>query len=477
MLNLPHFFVKRMEKHKLGTTPVIIENRLSPPQPQVMPFGAFITALFDALASEGVRPFVLRNYEGFPGSNVGSDVDFLIRRRELPRALRALQSIQGIQIVGYAQRHYVAHVFVEGVTAAPGVRSLGVDFIWSMNWKGLPYMPAETVLAAALPLTAGNATFYAPAPVHEAVISLLATLIIGGRLKEKYLPKVRQRFISNRSEAISALSPQFGLRVATRLVEAVIGDDRQESLDCVRPLRLALVLRGLWRRPLRSLFASVGYHVREFIVRRTPKTLETICLLNANECGEAEMAANLASLLKYSAKLVECRHFGPADPLLAESSRATGGDAQSGFFASLASMAKIVIEAAKEWPRLFRKRDNLTLRVSPCSRYTLAIGPKKRREKISWRFTRFVWTLLPPPDLWLLLDTAADKMLSANLGLAREDAERMLESYRSFAMTRKNCIILDACKPDGEVTENAYRAIIMALVRRAQSAMQGRMLP
>jgi hypothetical protein len=444
---------------------------LLPAQPQAMPFGAFITALFDALANEGVRPFVLRNYEGFPDSNVGSDVDFLIRRSELPRAIRALQSIQGIQIVGYAQRHYVAHVFVEGVTPAPGVRALGVDFIWSMNWKGLPYMPAETVLAAARPLPAGNATFYAPAPVHEAVISLLATLIIGGRLKEKYLPKVRQTFVSNKSEAVLALSPQFGVKVAARLVDSVIAGDRQKSLDCVRPLRIALVLRGLWRRPLRCLFASVGYHAGEVAVRCTPKTLETICLLGADERGTAEMAGNLAALLKYSAKLVECRHFGPVNRLPAESLNPVAG---SGILGSLASMARIVIEAAKEWPRLFRKRDNLTLRISQCCRYPLALGPQMRREEMSWRFTQFVWKLLPSPDLWILLDTTADKLLSSNPGQTREIAERMLESYRSFARTRKNCIVLDAGKPDGAVTEEAYAAIIAALARRTQSSMQGR---
>jgi hypothetical protein len=442
-----------------------------PPNPQAIPFGAFVTALFEALASEGVRPFVLRNYEGFPDNNVGSDVDFLIQRSELPSAIRALQSIHGIQIVGYAQRYYVAHVFVEGVTPAAGVRALGVDFIWSMNWKGLPYMPAETVLAAARALPAGNATFYAPTPVHEAVISLLATLIIGGRLKEKYLPKVRQSFGSNKSEALSALSPQFGLKVATRLVDSVIDGDRQRSLDCVRSLRIALVRRGMWQRPLHSVFASAGYHAGEVAVRCTPKTLETICLMGADGSGLAELAGNLVSLLKYSAKLVESPHFGPVDPLKAKSA---GGDVGSGFLASLAFRTKIVLKASIEWPRLFRKRDNLTLRISPCCRYTLAIGSGRCREENSWQFTQFIWRMLPSPDLWILLDTTAEKLLSSNPGLMREEAERVLESYRTFARTRKNCIILDASKPDGAVTEEAYVAIIAALAQRTQRALKNR---
>lgn len=451
------------------------DNSQSPPQPQALSFGEFITALFHALAKEGVRPFVLRNYEGFPDNNVGSDVDFLIRPSELPRAIHALRSIQGITVVGYAERHYVAHVFVEGVTPAPGIRALGVDFIWCMNWKGLPYMPAETALAAAIPRMAGNAAFFVPSPVHEAVISLLASLIIGGRLKEKYIPQVRQTFSSDRSESISALSPQFGLKVATQFVDAVISGDRQKALDCVRPLRSALVLRSLRHRPLRSALASARYHAREFAVRCTPTTLETVCLLGADECGKRAMIGNLVPLLKYSAKTVESHHFGPVDPLqTASSNSAASADSQSGFFASLAFMAKIVLEATKAWPKLFRKRDNLTLRVSNSCRYNPAFGRKQRQEELSCKFTQFVWKLLPPPDLWILLDPGADRMLSGNPGLPREKVERLLEFYRSFVKTRKSYIILDAGKPDGALLEEAYAAIIAALARRTQSALQSR---
>jgi hypothetical protein len=449
--------------------------QVTSPLPPLLSFGAMITALFDALEREGVRPFVLRNYEGFPDNNVGSDVDFLIRRSDLPRALRALQSIPGIQIAGYAERHYVAHAFVEGVTPAPGVRALGIDFIWSMNWKGVPYMPAETVLAAALPLSTGHSTFYVPNPVHEALISLLATLIIGGRLKEKYMPKVRQTFTGNRSEAISGLAPQYGLKAATRLVDSVIGGDRQKTLDGVWPLRRALVLRGLWHRPLRSVFACAGYHAREFIVRCTPSTLETICILGAEERGKSDLIGTLLPLLKYSAKLVESRHFGPVGSQKTESANSlASADVRGGFFASLASMAGIVLDAAKEWPQLFRKRDNLTLRVRESSSYPQAFGSERLGDESAWRFTQFVWKLLPSPDLWILLDTTADRMLSGNPSLTREDAERMLESYRSFARTRKNCIVLDASQPAGAVAEEAYAATINALVRRTEIRLKKR---
>jgi hypothetical protein len=137
-------------------------------------------------------------------------------------------------------------------------------------------------------------------------------------------------------------------------------------------------------------------------------------------------------------------------------------------------MARIVLDAAKEWPRLFRKRDNLTLRVCESSSYPQAFGFECRGDESAWRFTQFVWKLLPSPDLWILLDTTIDRMLSGNPSLTREDAERKLESYRSFARTRKNCIVLDASRPVDTVAEEAYAAIINALVRRTQIRLKKR---
>ena len=182
------------------------ETSSLPVETQALSFSEFLAALIQSFDKEGLRPCILRNYEGFPASNVGGDVDFLIRPSELPRAIRALGSLRGIRIVGYAERHYVAHVFVEGVSSEPGIRALGLDFIWSLNWKGLEYLSTDAVLQTAMPRRAGDLTFLVPSPVHEAIISLLSSQLIGGWLKEKYFPKVQQTFAGERSEVIAALA-------------------------------------------------------------------------------------------------------------------------------------------------------------------------------------------------------------------------------------------------------------------------------
>src|SRR5580658_10253358 len=97
-------------------------------EPLALPFCVFLEALIRALEKEGLRPCILRNYEGFPNENVGGDVDFLIRPSDLPSAMRALRSIESVRIVGYAEHPHVASVFLAGTSSTPGSRSLQVDF-------------------------------------------------------------------------------------------------------------------------------------------------------------------------------------------------------------------------------------------------------------------------------------------------------------------------------------------------------------
>jgi len=229
-------------------------------EPKLLSLSEFLTALTQSFEKHAIRPCVLRNYEGFPITNIGRDIDFLIRSSELPLVIRALRSIQSVRIVGYAERCYAAHFYLEGVSAVPGVRTLQVDFMWCLNWKGLAYLSTEDVLKAAKPWRAGDLSFLVPSPTHEAIVSLLSSLLVGGWLREKYFPKVQQTFIGDRVAAMTTLSSKFGPRTATRLVDSVIDGDRARILDCVKSLRTSIGLRGLWHRPIRGILDIIRYY-------------------------------------------------------------------------------------------------------------------------------------------------------------------------------------------------------------------------
>lgn len=446
------------------------------PQSPVMPLSEFLPALFRALDGEGVHFCVLRNYEGFPDNNFGSDVDFLIYPAELQRVLKAVLSIQGIRIVGYMRRSYVASIFLEGTASIEGSRSLQLDFLWSLSWKEMPYLPASDVLQSAMPYSAGNLKFYVPLPVHEAIISLLTSLIYGGWAREKYLPGVQRTFAANILEAIAALTPQFGLRSATRLVDTVIRGDRREIHRCVRPIRVALTLRSLLMKPFRSLQGIVRYYAREIAIRFSPRNMTTVCILCPGDYGKAAIINNLMPLLQSAAKSVEMRHFSLRLPFTRESSgisasadrhaQTTGG--------SFVFMANIVLWLLEEWLGQFMGKKNITLRLFDNYYHDLLIDPKMYNYRGPMWFARLVGRLTPSPDLWILMGPAAERMQSMNHEVLPAQTLSQLEAYRSFVKTRNRYVVLDSGKPAASVTEEAHSAVIDMLARRANSLIKSR---
>jgi hypothetical protein len=272
-----------------------------PSDPPALPFRSFLSLLLTALEENAVRCCILRNYEEFPVSNAGSDIDFLISAAQLPQALRAIQSIDSVRMVGYLERSSVALIHLAGVSPRPGVRGMEVDFDLSLDWKGIPFLTTEAVLAAAIPRHAEELSFFIPCPVHEAIISLFASLLVGGFLKEKYFPRVQQIFAGERSAVIEALRPRFGSSAATRLANAVIGGERSKILRCVSPLRTSLALRSLLSKPVQSIRGFAQHSAREIAIRLSSGTRETIFISSPKTGLATATVEALLPMLQFSA--------------------------------------------------------------------------------------------------------------------------------------------------------------------------------
>jgi hypothetical protein len=448
----------------------------SPPPmpPSPMPFGEFLVALFQALDREGMRYCVLRNYEGFPDKNIGSDIDLLISPSQLSRAMRALRSIGNIRIVGYTLRSSVLNLYLEGILRGSEFRSLQVDFITGLNWKGLPYLPVGNVLQASPSRRAGALDFFVPSPVHEAISSLFNSLVIGGQLKEKYFLQIQQTFAGRRYEVIAALSPQFGMKAAARVVDAVIEGRRRKILECVRSLRVALFLRNMLRNPLRGTLNMARHYAREFTLRYSLTTLETVAILAPDSSGKSALVEDLTPLLQSTAKYVQIHHGAPRLPL---GNRPRSVTANADFHAgaprgSLISMARSVQWLLEEWLSQFAEKKNLTLRILDGSYAGLLIDPKGHGYGGPMWFARLIGRLFPSPDLWILLDP--EGLQSRGREAPSAEALRRVEACRAFVKARKNSVILDAGKPIAGITEEAYAAIIETLAQRADSKLRRR---
>jgi hypothetical protein len=450
-----------------------MQDALSPlSERQALSFSEFLAAPFEAFAREGLPSCVLRNYEGFPNSNIGNDLDFLILPAQLPRAIRAIRSISGVRVVGFSEREFVANLFLEGTSSAPGARAIQVDFFWNLSYRGLSYLPAEAVLQDAIPRQAGDLNFVVPSPVHEAIISLFASLLHGGWLKEKYFPQVQRTFTSNGPEVIAALIPQFGSRVSAELLNAVVEGDRKRVLGCIKPLRSSLTRRSMMRRPFSSSLAIARYYLREVAARFSRRNYESVCILGTGAYDRTRLVNDLLPILKSSAQVVEKREFTVGPPTSGETSGP--GDAGENnarrVRVSLVGAAKGLI---LEWIRQFKGRKNLKLCLNESSYCELFIDRKRYEYSGPAWFAKLALTLMPSPDLWIFLDPA--------LALDRPDGNELsketpgeFEAYRSFMRTCKRYVTLDANKPAARVTEDAYAAIINALAERVNRELESR---
>jgi hypothetical protein len=384
-------------------------------QSPALPFSEFLTALLRALEKQGVRYCILRNYDEFPLLNAGNDLDFLIARTQLPGALAALRSVQGARAVGYLERASVALVHMAGIAPRRGVRGVEVDYDLSLAWKGLPFIATKTVLQAAILRQAEGIAFYVPSAVHEAIISLLANLLVGGFLKERYLPKVQQIFAGNGREVVDALLPHFGLKAATQLVDAVVSGDRREMMGCISSLRASLVVRCFLRKPIRSTLAIVRHFRHEIAIRISGQTLQTVGVFGPDAGVITRTVDALMPMIQFCAAEVGRFRFGNS--------------------------------------YRFKPRRNLSLHIYE-SAGNDAESKGNREPK---NFAELVRNLPSSFDLCLLLD--------ASPGNLQSKKEEVLRS-------KARIVILDASQPLDRIAEDAYAAIIDTLAERTDRTMK-----
>jgi hypothetical protein len=138
-------------------------------------------------------------------------------------------------------------------------------------------------------------------------------------------------------------------------------------------------------------------------------------------------------------------------------------------------MAMLVARFVEEWLSHFSKKQSIVLRIDENCYHDMFIHLERHGYGGPVWFVRLFAKLFPSPDLWILLDPAAEGLHSKNQDVLPAETLRLLEAYRSFVKTREQYVILDASKPAASVTEEAYAAIIDALAQRTDRQLKNRL--
>ncbi len=162
------------------------------------------------------------------------------------------------------QAGYVLHNRVRFATTAyffhhpPSHRQVHVDLFSSLRWHCLPLLPSDDVVAARL----HRGLYDIPNPLHEALISLLTSLVYTGQVKEKYRATIHTGLRSAPELATRLLADAVGNRLARQCVDRSVSERWRAVEGLCGDLRAALIRRQVARHPWSTLRAVVNDSLR-----------------------------------------------------------------------------------------------------------------------------------------------------------------------------------------------------------------------
>jgi len=209
--------------------------------------------------------------------------------------------------------------------------------------------------------------------------------------------------------------------------------------------------------------------VRRFHRWRVPSGVHVV-LLGADGSGKSATAAALGDALAPAFRRVASKHLAPA--LLR---RARGMHAMatphSGLPRSLAgSIAKAVYWAldyglgyhAKVRPALARS----TLVLFDRYLVDALIDPRRYRYGGPRWVLQLVWSLVPKPDLVILLDAPTEVLRARKQEVSLRETERQQRAYRELVETLPNGLVVDAAQPLDRVVAAAGAVVLDFLTSR-----------
>src|SRR5690606_7723601 len=117
-------------------------------------------------------------------------IDLLVSVPCAREAVRLVSELDGVIVTKLVRRSYVDHLFLAGVEWGADRTSIQVDLISELTFKGVSYLNVDRVLAQARPLRPSHPWLSRPIPIHEAIASLFGGYLVGGVIKNRYLPFV-----------------------------------------------------------------------------------------------------------------------------------------------------------------------------------------------------------------------------------------------------------------------------------------------
>ena len=425
--------------------------------------------LWPEFASRGVRPLVLRDFEGLP-SFIRSDLDLAIAHRRLlaaaSEAIAAFASCAGMELIIVVRRSYVWQFKLLNSNCG---EQLVVDVhTQGEGWRGPLYLTISDLFET----STERLLWREPCKAHQAMMALFQHLLWGGFYKAKYhelLPSWIANCEAEFAAAITrAFGPQWGIRVPKMVRER----------DVAALERSVLVLRwNLWLRRGFPDFPGSLSRLLQFIWGEVKITAARqgrwVVLIGPDGVGKTSIAQGLFPEVDQFFRSFKYHHWIPSwtRPLVTKvppgGRRFEPAPCGGGFFGDLLSMVRLARSVCRAWlgyvlrilPALLRQGVVLGDRYL----FNYHLDPQSVRYGASQRWVKWALRLVPKPDLIISLVANPETIHARKAELPVAEIELRIARARELEALGFNVVQVSAEAPLSNVIEQVAIATIRSL--------------
>jgi len=422
--------------------------RRSPADPHVEPVaegGGLADTVLAALHAAGIRWCLLRR--GLYGQTRDDDIDILVARADLPRAVALMRACGLIRVPSYGRGTEVSYVGLD-----QGVLSwVEFDLVTAFDFGH--YFEVRTDAAEqCLARRQWRHGVWELAPEDEFWALLLHVMLDKIAFGDRHLPRLAE--LQHLASPDSPLFRAMPEAISTTL----LGHAWAEDLSALMSLRPAL-LAAWWRAhpvsTIRTAAASAALRVLERPLRARRRPSMSVALLGPDGAGKSTLAQGITSAFYFPVRRI---YFG-----LWKSGPTGCGTAQQALRVVTRPFTVLRRSARSLWHRVLGR-----LVVFDRYVYDAMLPPRGSFVWLKRPYFRLLIWLCPAPDLVLLLDAPGRVMHARSNDNDAERLEADRRQYQLLGARIPSLQHLDADRPAEVVLRDAVGRIWQHYVRRAE---------
>jgi len=430
--------------------------------------------LFQLLDARGIGYCVVGDTSQLP-QRVASDVDIVVAQSvvtQIPKLLDEYCGLRGLHLVQCLQHESNAYYFVVAFKCADQrQRFLALDFCGDYFRRGRQFLPANEILASAIPAVDadGNSKgFSVCAPAIEFSYYLLKK-IDKEQLDQSHRDHLTRHWQRDPAGSARMIERYWGRSLETRLLTRAAASGDWSTVAKLLPRMRAALHRRL---PL-----HVGTMLLE-VTRRWRRLQHPtglfVASLGPDGSGKSSVIAAVDRQLREAFRQTVIVHLRPG--FLYRPARAASRTPQAERpRGRLRSFLKLLFFAADYIlgyvfylrPLLVRSTGLLFDRYYD----DLLVDPLRYRQRGSMAFARLLRAVIPRPDLWLLFDAPAEILQARKQEVPFAESERQRRRYREVLNDQQSVTVLDASQPLDTVIRRATDAVLARCEARTRARL------